>query len=111
MNTKNTTLPLSTVEVDTRGGKSTVTLWDGTHKEAVNQDGKVEYEFSIYQIQVLPRANLAQAVQDSFSVWLEAAKAEEQKQIIPPIEERVGNLETESDALADVLAAALGVSL
>ena len=111
MTVKDLAVPSSRVQVDTRGARSTVTLWDGSYIETVNQDGKTEYEFSIYQIQVRTRANLSQAVHDSFSVWLEAAKAEEQKQIIPPLEERVGNLETESDALADVLATALGVTL
>ena len=111
MTVKDLAIPPSRVQIDTRGVRTTVTLWDGSYIDTVDQDGKTEYEFSIYQIQTRSRANLAKAVDDNFSVWLEAAKAEEQKRIIPPIEERVGNLETESDALADVLAAALGVSL
>ncbi len=80
MKVKSDALPRSRVEVDTIGGKTTVTLWDGeyTEHEVEEESGaRTEYEFALYQIQVPDRPGLAEAVEGNFEKWLTAAKAVE----------------------------------
>ncbi len=91
MKVKSDALPRSRVEVDTIGGKTTVTLWDGeyTEHEVEEESGaRTEYEFALYQIQVPERPGLASAVEANFEVWLAAAKRrEEDEQTIREVQE------------------------
>ncbi len=80
---KSDVLPQSRAEVDTIGGKTTVTLWDGKYVEHEVDGGdesekRIEYEFELYQIQVPERPGLAAAVEENFETWLAAAKQQEQ---------------------------------
>lgn len=88
MEARNTALPASRVVLDTIGGKTTATLWDGTFTELEapagpeggNQSAEVEYEYTLYQITVQMRPGLAEAIEANFDDWYAAAAERERKQ-------------------------------
>ena len=63
MRVRNSALPLSRVEIDTKGDKTVVTLWDGNYTEE-NDTGEgglaPAYSYEIYQLEVKPRSTLAE---------------------------------------------------
>lgn len=85
MKARNTALPASRVVLDTIGGKTTATLWDGTFTELEapadpeggNQSAEVEYEYTLYQITVQMRPGLAEAIEANFDDWYAAAAEQE----------------------------------
>lgn len=85
MKARNTALPASRVVLDTIGGKTTATLWDGTFTEheapadpeSESQSAAVEYEYTLYQIAVQMRPGLAEAIETHFDDWYAAAAERE----------------------------------
>lgn len=85
MKTTSNQLPISRVVLDTIGGKTTATLWDGTFTEheapadpeGGNQSAAVEYEYTLYQIAVQMRPGLAEAIEANFDDWYAAAAERE----------------------------------
>ncbi len=81
MKARSDVLPLSRVEVDTIGGKTVVTLWDGTYTSevVVDENGfETMYVFELYQLEAQDRPGLAEAVEANFEKWLAAAKQHEE---------------------------------
>lgn len=89
MKARNTALPASRVVLDTIGGKTTATLWDGTFTEheapadpeSGNQSAAVEYEYTLHQIAVQMRPGLAEAIEANFDDWYAAAAERESREI------------------------------
>lgn len=84
MKTTNNQLPANRVVLDTIGGKTTATLWDGTYTEhKTNADPEygnqsaVEYEYTLYQITVQMRPGLKEAIESNFDCWYAMAAEQE----------------------------------
>lgn len=87
MRTQSNQLPSARVVLDTIGGKTTATLWNGIYTEAkVSEDTErenqrtAEYEYILYQINVEMRPNLAEDIEAKFGDWYAAAAELEQRQ-------------------------------
>ncbi len=85
MKATSSNLPASRVVVDTAGGKTTVSLWDGsyetyrrTNDPDMPETGGTEYEYDLYLMEVTPRPGLAEAVDAQFDLWYSAAKKAEE---------------------------------
>ncbi len=106
MKARSDVLPQSRVAVDTIGGKTTVTMWDGEYTEHEVDGGdesgnRVEYEFELYQIQVPDRPGLAEAVKGNFEKWLAAAKQHEEDEKMANAAIKAAN--ELNEALPDIL--------
>lgn len=104
MRVRNSALPLSRVEIDTKGDKTVVTLWDGNYTEETDTgEGGLApaYSYEIYQLEVKPRSTLAEDIERDFSTWW-AAGAERERSTRNAEEARRETAEI-ADALAETL--------
>lgn len=83
MRVTNSALPLSRVEIDTKSGKTVVTLWDGNYTEeteaATGEEGAAQpvFAYEIYQIETTFRSTLAEDIEREFEVWWNAGAERE----------------------------------
>ncbi len=77
MTVKSNALPMQRVDINTRGTKTTVTLWDGTHIESTDPEGNVIYTYEIYQKVLRARKDFENIILGNFNTWYDKIKAEE----------------------------------
>jgi hypothetical protein len=77
MNVKSNALPLSRVDVNTRGNKTTVTLWDGSYTESSDAEGNAVYSYDVYQKTLRARKDFADIITGNFKTWYDNIKSEE----------------------------------
>ena len=93
MRVRNSALPLSRVEIDTKGGKTVVTLWDGNYTEEEASDGgeggaQPVFNYEIYQIETPFRSTLKEDIEASFEAWWKAGADRERAARIAEEERR-----------------------
>ncbi|MDD4699458.1 MAG: tail fiber assembly protein [Oscillospiraceae bacterium] len=99
MRAKNTILPESLVEIEVRGDKSVIMIWNGYYYSITNDNDVLEYEYDIYLLEVNSRTDLKTAVMNNFDDWYVKAKNAEIDRLAYDIREKRKKLLDESDYL------------
>ena len=102
-------MPSSPYEIIVKGDTAFIRFFENAVE--IPADEQPKWECDTYQLQVRNRPNLEASVQTNYDKWLEAAKEQTQPQEAPTLETRVDGIEQTQDAIIDILAEALEVTL
>ena len=92
-------MPSKPYEINIIGGEAEITLIENAVEIAESAESPRKWTWDEYRLRVKPRQNLADSVENNFTIWLEAAKAAERDTAAKAIRKRRNALIAETDYL------------
>ena len=99
MKAESMTLPNKPYEINIIGDEAIITLFDNVQHIPEVEDKPEHWEWDEYKLTAKYRANLADSIENSFDIWLNAAKARAYDDMAKAVRKRRNDLLAETDYL------------